>query len=255
MQSPLKKTVIVFSLALGLLTRFEPQAMAQSVALPSLNIGITNAQEPSEVAKTLQIVFVLTVLTLAPSILILMTSFTRIIIVFAFLRHALGTQQMPSSQILIGLALFLTFFIMSPVWQKINESALQPYFAEELSAQEALQEATIPLRQFMLKQTRKKDLSLLISIAKEPRPKDSQEVSMSSLVPAFVMSELQTAFQIGFLIYIPFLILDMVVACVLLSMGMLMLPPIMVSLPFKLLLFVLVDGWNLMVGSLVKSFY
>jgi flagellar biosynthetic protein FliP len=144
---------------------------------------------------------------------------------------------------------------MSPVWQKINESALQPYFAEELSAQEALQEAAIPLRQFMLKQTRKKDLSLLISIAKEPRPKDSQEVSMSSLVPAFVMSELQTAFQIGFLIYIPFLILDMVVACVLLSMGMLMLPPIMVSLPFKLLLFVLVDGWNLMVGSLVKRCY
>jgi flagellar biosynthetic protein FliP len=196
----------------------------------------------------------LTVLSLAPAILILMTSFTRIIVVFSFLRHALGTQQMPPNQVLVGLALFLTVFVMTPAWQKVNSDALQPYLASEIPQEEALEKAVKPLRRFMLKQTREQDLALFVKTAKLQRPRKPEEVSTLVLLPAFVISELKTAFQIGFLIYIPFLVIDMVVASVLLSMGMMMLPPIMISLPFKLLLFVLVDGWALLVGSMLKSF-
>jgi flagellar biosynthetic protein FliP len=196
----------------------------------------------------------LTVLTLAPSILVLMTSFTRLAVVLSFLRHALGTQQTPSNQMIAGLALFLTLFIMAPVWQDINEKALQPYLREEITQELALKKAVEPVRHFMLKQTREKDLALFVGMSKMDRPKTANDVPLPVLIPAFVISELKTAFFIGFVLYVPFLVIDMVVASVLLSMGMMMLPPILISLPFKLMLFVLVDGWNLVVGSMVKSF-
>ena len=175
-------------------------------------------------------------------------------VVFSLVRHALGTQQMPPNQILIGLALLLTFFLMAPVYNQINKDALQPYLAEEISQDEALKKALEPVRKFMFKQTRKKDLTLFLGISKQERPENEDQIPTTVLVSSFVISELKTAFQIGFLIYIPFLIIDMVVASVLLSMGMMMLPPFMVSLPFKLMLFVLIDGWYLLVGSMVRSF-
>jgi len=175
-------------------------------------------------------------------------------VVLSLLRHALGTQQIPPNQIVIGMALFLTFFIMTPVWQKVNQEALRPYYNEEISGEEAMNRASGPIKSFMLKQTREKDLALFVQIAREKRPEKPEDVSLTVLIPAFMISELKTAFQIGFMIYLPFFIIDMVIASILLSMGMMMLPPIMLSLPFKLLLFVLVDGWYLIVGSLVKSF-
>lgn len=222
--------------------------------IPKVSVTLDQTAEPKAVAATLQIVFVLTLLSLAPAILIMLTSFARIVVVLSFLRQAIGTQQMPPNQVLIGLALFLTFFIMAPVWQRINSEALQPYMDSHLSNEEALKVAVAPLRSFMFNQTREKDLALFSEISKIARPASKDEVPTFVLIPAFIISELKTAFQIGFLLYIPFLVLDMVVASVLMSMGMLMLPPIMISLPFKLMLFVLVDGWNLVVGSLVKSF-
>jgi flagellar biosynthetic protein FliP len=222
--------------------------------LPAFRFGIEKGGDPGDVSILLQIVFLLTILTLAPAILILMTSFTRLAVVFSFLRQAVGTQQTPSNQIIAGLALFLTFFIMMPIWQKINNNALQPYLHEEISQEVALKEAINPIRNFMLKQTREKDLGLFIKMAKINKPKNEDDIPTTILIPAFVISELKTAFIIGFVLFVPFLIIDMVVASVLLSMGMMMLPPIMVSLPFKLMLFVLVDGWNIIVGSLVKSF-
>jgi flagellar biosynthetic protein FliP len=182
------------------------------------------------------------------------TSFARIIIVLSFLRQAMGTQQTPPTQILIGLALFLTMFVMGPVWSEINEGALKPYMEEELGQFEALKLAEIPIKRFMLNHTREKDLSLFINLSEDKSPESEEDISIQTIVPAFIISELKTAFQIGFLIYIPFLILDMVVASILLSMGMMMLPPVLISLPFKLMLFVMVDGWYLTVGSLMKSF-
>ncbi|MCP4717049.1 MAG: flagellar type III secretion system pore protein FliP [Deltaproteobacteria bacterium] len=231
-----------------------PVVQAQAVPVPTVKIGLADGGNPEEITTTLQIVFVLTILTLAPSILMMMTSFTRIIIIFSFLRNAMQTQQMPSNQVMVGMALFLTFFIMTPVWQKIDEKALQPYIAEEINFKEALSRASIPLRAFMLRQTREKDLGLMVSLAKGKRPRNADDLPMTTIIPAFMISEVSTAFAAGFIIFIPFLIIDMVVACVLLSMGMMMLPPVMVSLPFKILLFVLVDGWGLLIGSVVKSF-
>jgi flagellar biosynthetic protein FliP len=230
------------------------QAIAATVPLPMIQIGVGEAENPGQVSVLLQIVALLTVLSLAPAILVLMTSFTRLAVAFSFLRQALGTHQMPPNQVMIGLALFLTFFIMMPVWQKVNEGAVKPYLNEEINQEEALKAAMEPVRQFMFKQTRKKDLALFVSLAKMEKPDSTKEVPSTVLIPAFVVSELKTAFIIGFFLYIPFLIIDMVVASVLLSMGMMMLPPIMISMPFKLILFVLMDGWNLIVGSLVKSF-
>ena len=203
---------------------------------------------------TLQIFLLMTVLSLAPAILIMVTSFTRIVIVLSLLRRALGTMQMPPNQVMIGLAIFLTIFIMAPVWQQINQNSLQPYLDKKISNQEALQKAVVPLRDFMFKQTREKDLRLFVDIGKFERPKNVADIPISVLIPSFIISEVKTAFQIGLLLYVPFLIIDMVVASVLLSMGMMMLPPVMVSLPFKLMLFVLADGWYLLVGSLVKGF-
>jgi len=244
--------VLFFSMAVCLI--LVENAMAADFILPSFRFGIEKGGDPGDVSVLLQIVFLLTVLTLAPAILILTTSFTRLAVVFSFLRQAVGTQQTPSNQIIAGLALFLTFFIMMPIWQKINNNALQPYLHEEISQEIALKAAINPIRNFMFKQTREKDLGLFIKMAKINKPKSKDDIPTTVLIPAFVISELKTAFIIGFVLFVPFLIIDMVVASVLLSMGMMMLPPIMVSLPFKLMLFVLVDGWNIIVGSLVKSF-
>jgi len=239
---------------LGILLFVGP-SWGKPLPLPSINVNFADGNsEPGKVAIVLQLLFMLTILSLAPAILIMMTSFTRIVVVLSLLRHALGTQQMPANQIIIGLALFLTFFIMTPVWNTVNNQALQPYFNDEISSEKALDVTTQALRTFMLKQTREKDVALFVKIARGERPKTAENIKLPVLIPAFVISELKTAFQIGFMIYLPFLIIDMVIASVLLSMGMLMLPPIMVSLPFKLLLFVLVDGWYLIVGSLVRSF-
>ena len=250
----MKKLFITSILLILYFTAFTQLAQAQSISIPQITIGGNEIGEPEEVATTLKIVFILTILTVAPSILVLMTSFTRIMIIFSFLRHAMHTQSSPSNQILAGMALFLTFYIMSPVWTQINENALQPYLAEEISYEAAFEKAKLPIRDFMLKQTREKDLALLITLTKDKRPKSSEDIPFTTILPAFMISEVTTAFSIGFIIFLPFLVIDMVIACVLLSMGMMMLPPIMVSLPFKLLLFVLVDGWNLLIGSVVKSF-
>ena len=222
--------------------------------LPSLSIQVGQSENPEELAVTIQIILLITLLTLAPAILILVTSFTRIIIVLSLLRHALSTQQIPPNQVLIGLALFLTFFIMTPVFEEINDNAVQPYLAREIDQETALWNALVPLRNFMAQHVREKDLALFTRVSGEPRPANFDDVRTRVLIPAFVISELRVAFQMGFMLFIPFLIIDMVVASVLMSMGMLMLPPIMVSLPFKILLFVLVDGWNLLIQSLVMSF-
>lgn len=231
-----------------------PVVINAQTILPKITVGVDQAHSPKDIAVTLQIVLLLTVLSLAPGILVLMTSFTRIVIIFSFLRHALATQQAPPNQVIVGLALFLTMFVMAPTGKKINDEALQPYLNGKISQAEALKNAEAPVKDFMLKQTREKDLALMVSLSKGVKPKSAEDISILVLVPAFVISELRIAFQIGFLIYIPFLVLDMVISSVLLSMGMMMLPPMMISLPFKLILFVLVDGWNLIVGSIVAGF-
>ena len=228
-------------------------SMGQNI-LPKITMGLEEASGPSDFVMTMQIVFLITILSLAPSILIMMTSFTRLVIVFHFLRSALATQTVPSNQILIGLALFISIFIMKPVITEINDNALQPYLNEEITQKEALNIAAIPIKLFMLDQTRERDISLFIQLRQLDKPASMEELSIFTLIPAFIISELKTAFQIGFLLYLPMLAIDMVVSSVLLSMGMMMLPPIMISLPFKLLLFVLVDGWYLVVESLVKGF-
>jgi len=230
-------------------------AFAESLSLPNINLSIGgNADSPDKVATVIQLLFILTVLSLTPAILLMLTSFTRIVIVLSLLRQAMGTQQMPSNQIIIGLSLFLTFFVMSPVWQTVHREALKPYYDEEISGEQAIEKAVVPIKAFLLKQTREKDIALFLQISRGKRPEKPADIALSVLVPAFIISELKTAFQIGFLLFLPFFIIDMVVASVLLSMGMMMLPPIMMSLPFKLLLFVLVDGWYLIIGSLVQSF-
>lgn len=224
------------------------------LTLPSLSLSFANGQKPGDLVGVLRIVLMLTVLSLAPAILIMMTSFTRIVVVLSFLRQALGTQQMPPNQLIVGLSLFLSFFVMAPTWKAITANAVEPYLAEKIDQKIAYERAEAPLREFMFSQVREKDLELFLGLSKEAKPQTRAEVPTYVLIPAFVISELKTAFQIGFMIYLPFLVLDMVVASVLMAMGMMMLPPVVISLPFKLLLFVLVDGWELIVGSLVKSF-
>lgn len=215
---------------------------------------IFNNSSPENVSTSVKLVLLLTVLSLAPSILIMLTSFTRIVIVLSFVRTALATQQMPPNQVLIGLALFLSFFIMAPTFQQVNEEALTPLFNEEINLEEAYERASIPFKEFMSAHTRQKDLALFLDYSKADRPESIEDIPLTALVPAFAISEIKTAFQIGFMIFIPFLVIDMVVASVLMSMGMMMLPPVMISLPFKILLFVLVDGWYLVVKSLLQSF-
>jgi flagellar biosynthesis protein FliP len=254
-----KRTGISLLIALSLLLSVFScisEVSAAPLSFPNISLSIGSGTGATDkVSVGLQLLFVLTVITLAPAILLLLTSFTRIVVVLSLLRHALGTQQMPPNQIIIGLSLFLTLFIMMPVGQTINKDALTPYYDEQISGEEALNLASVPIKAFMLKQTREKDLALFLKISKEKRPEKADDISLSVVIPAFVISELKTAFQIGFLLYLPFFIIDMVVSSILLSMGMMMLPPVMMSLPFKLLLFVLVDGWNLIVGSLVQSFH
>lgn len=252
-RTPVIIALLVLLPALG--TAAPAFSQPQSWPVPTIQIGVREAKDPGEFSVLLQILALLTILSVAPAILIMMTSFTRLVVVFSFLRHALGTQQMPPNQILIGLSIFLTFFIMTPVWQAVEEKAWAPYREKKISQSQALEEAMKPVRLFMFKQTREKDLALFLQISKTPKPRNREEIPTTILLPAFMISELKTAFQIGCILYIPFLIVDMVVSSVLLSMGMMMLPPVMISLPFKVLLFVLVDGWNLVVGSLVKSFY
>ncbi len=241
--------------ALGAVLARSRIVLAQTQPLvPQVQIGVRPAQNPQEVAVSLQILALLTVLSLAPAILIMMTSFTRIVVVLSFLRSALATGQMPPNQVLIGLALFLTFFVMAPVYDRVYRQAWVPYQAGQLSAEQALDRAAVPLRDFMLRQTRERDLALFVELAGEERPARREDLPLRVVVPAFVISELKTAFELGFLLFVPFLVIDMVVASALMSMGMLMLPPMMISLPFKVLLFVLVDGWHLLVRSLVTSF-
>lgn len=228
---------------------------AHADALPGIQLtGLGQTQGPEQVATVLKIFALLTILGLAPSILIMMTSFVRIIIVLSFLRQAIGTQVLPPNQLLVGLALFLTTFIMAPVWKGIHEEALSPYLDNKISQREAIGYAEAKIRSFMFAQTRDKDLGLFIKLSKTEAPKKKADVETYLLIPAFMISELKTAFQIGFLIYVPFLVIDMVVASILMAMGMMMLPPVIISLPFKLILFVLVDGWQLVIGSLVRSF-
>ncbi|BAS27513.1 flagellar type III secretion system pore protein FliP [Limnochorda pilosa] len=228
--------------------------VAAAQAPPGLSIQLTPSQEPGRLAASLEILAVLTVLSLAPSLLILMTSFTRIVVVLGFVRNALATNQTPPTQLLVGLALFLTFFVMAPTWQAVYQDAVQPYLAEEMTFQEALQQGQKPVRAFMFRFTRQEDLALLLDASGAPEPANQDDVPLHVLVPAFVLSELKSAFQMGFVLFLPFLVIDMVVASALMSMGMFMLPPVMISLPFKLLLFVLVDGWGLIIRSLLASY-
>lgn len=227
---------------------------ADPLVMPDVNIRIGTATAPQQVSQSLQILILLTVLTLAPSLIIMVTSFTRIMIVFSFTRQALATQQIPPTQVLVGLAIFMTVFVMAPVGVQMNKDAIQPYVKGEISQIQALDRAMKPLREFMLRQTRENDLALFVDIAKTPRPKSPADIPMHVLIPAFVISELKTSFQMGFLIFIPFLVIDMVVASALMSMGMMLLSPVIISFPFKILLFIMVDGWHLITRSLVYSF-
>ncbi|MBF0101555.1 MAG: flagellar type III secretion system pore protein FliP [Desulfobacterales bacterium] len=230
------------------------QTKTTTFPIPSIQIGIGKANEPEEVAVALEVIALLTILTLAPALMVLTTPFTRIVVVFHFLRQALGIQTSPPNQVILGLAMFMTFFIMKPIWTTVYETSLSPYIDKEMTYQEAFEKAQIPIREFLLLNTREKDIALFIKSTKSPKPQNKEELSLLLLIPAFVISELKTAFIIGFVLYVPFLIIDMVVASVLLAMGMMMLPPVMISLPFKIMLFVLVDGWNILTGSLLKSF-
>uniref|UniRef100_UPI0038BBCA74 flagellar type III secretion system pore protein FliP n=1 Tax=Anaerovirgula multivorans TaxID=312168 RepID=UPI0038BBCA74 len=219
-----------------------------------MGLNVEEANNPQEVATSIQILFLLTILSLAPAILMMMTSFTRIIIVLSFLRNAIATQQTPPTQVLVGLALFLTFFTMAPIASDINQNAIQPYLQEEITQGEAVSIAMEPIREFMIRQTREKDLALFLEMATIEEAVEINEIPNTVLIPAFIISELKTAFQLGFVLFIPFIVIDMVVASTLMSMGMMMLPPAMISLPFKLLLFIMVDGWNILVRSLLTSF-
>jgi len=232
-------------------------AVAQTTqvpALPKITVGLDPAKKPQDVAQSLQILIFMTVLSLAPGFLIMMTGFTRIVIVLGFLRNALGTQQMPPNQVLLSFSLFLTILIMAPIFIKINDEALQPYMNGKLTQAQAFEKASRPIRDFMLRQTREKDLALFVKVAKLKRPRNANDLPLYVVIPSFAISELKTAFEMGVALFIPFLVVDMVIATILMSMGMMMLPPVLISLPFKILLFVMVDGWHLVVRSLVTSF-
>jgi len=245
------------AVVVALLLRATPVLAADPetpLPLPKLQIGLGTAGGPADLVLSLQILVILTVLTLAPALLMLTTAFTRIVVVLSFLRSSLSTQQMPPNQVLLGLALFLTFFVMQPTLSRMNEQALQPYLKGDITQADAMNRGVQPLREFMARQTREADLALFIDLAGVPRPAGMEGVPTYVLVPAFAISELKTAFQMGFLLFIPFVVIDIVVSSTLMSMGMVMLPPAMISLPFKILLFVLVDGWHLVVQQLVLSF-
>ncbi len=258
------KRLIVLFLTLTVFLMLPVSAHAETVVpagannlVPSVDIKIGgggNSNSPQETASTIQILLLLTVLSVAPAILLLMTCFTRIVVVLSFVRNALATQQMPPNQVLIGLALFMTFFVMAPTFAKVNDVAVQPFLQGKLTQQQAFTAATGPLKEFMASHTREKDLALFMDFMKANKPKTVQDIPLVALVPAYAISELKTAFQIGFMIFIPFLVIDMIVSSILMGMGMMMLPPVMISLPFKILLFIMVDGWYLIVKSLLISF-
>ena len=248
----MKRTPLLTLTLLGLLLCATP-SWARDLGITALKMT-ASPDGGQEYSVTLQILIIMTALTLLPALLMMMTAFTRIIIVFSILRQALGLQQTPSNQILLGLALFLTFFVMAPVFKQANEVALTPYLNEQIGFEQALERASEPFRHFMLAQTRRSDLELFVQLSQQPPVAEPEKIDFATLVPAFVTSELKTAFQIGFLLFIPFLIIDLVVASVLMAMGMMMLSPVIISLPFKIMLFVLIDGWVLLIGNLATSF-
>ena len=250
------KKALLFAVAIGLMAGGAAYAQqAGGTTLPmGLHIQLDGAGTPQETSKSIQILLMLTALSLAPSAIIMCTSFTRILIVFGFLRQAMGTQQTPPAQIMAAMALFLTLFIMMPAWNKINQDAIKPYMAGEITQEQAFDRGVVPLRTFMGKQTGKEELRLFVELSKSKPPRSLEDVPLTVLIPAFMISELKTAYQMGFLIYLPFLVLDLVIASSLMSLGMMMLPPMMISLPVKLLFFVLADGWNLVVRGIVQSF-
>ncbi|CAK7042744.1 flagellar type III secretion system pore protein FliP [Tissierella sp. P1] len=251
----MKKNIKIIILSIVLVIVFTNIASAEpSISLFGKSVSLEDNNNPQNYVFSLQLLFLLTILTLAPSLLIMMTGFTRILIVLSFIRNALGLQQTPPNQVIIGLALFLTFFIMTPIATEINNEAIQPFVREEITQDVAIERAMKPVRDFMFKQTRDKDLGLFMSMKGTDNVSNLDEIPTHVIIPAFIISELKTAFQIGFIIYIPFLVIDMVVASTLMAMGMMMLPPVIISLPFKILLFILVDGWNLIVKSLVLGF-
>jgi len=250
----LLKIAVIATLFMILIPALQASPAAEK-GFSGIEVRIGAGSNKDGLTVPMQIVVLMTLLTLLPALVMSATSFTRLIIVSHFLRQALGTQTMPPNQVLLGLSLFLTYFIMQPVGDRIYQEALQPMMKGQISEMQALDQASVPLRQFMLRYTREKDLSLFLNIAKVPKPRNVQDLPMRVVIPSYMISELRTAFQIGFVLFIPFLVIDMVVAAVLLSLGMMQLPPVVISTPFKILLFVLVDGWNLVVGSLVKSFY
>lgn len=222
--------------------------------IPSVNVEVGTAENPEQVASTLQVIALLTLATIAPGILMMTTSFVRIVVIIGFLRNALATQNVPPNQVIIALAMFLTFYIMAPYWSQANDNGLQPYLAGQISQEEAITNALEPMREFMFRQTREADLALFVNLSDAERPNSQEDVSTFVLIPAFMISELKTAFQIGFMLYVPFIVIDMIVATTLMSMGMMMLPPVMISLPFKVLLFVMIDGWHLLIRSIITSF-
>lgn len=245
-----KLKIVVMTALIAVITSLP--AAAQGI--PKISVELGQSAKPSDLSATLQIVLLLTVLTLAPSIILMVTSFVRIVVVLGFLRQAIGTQQLPPNQLIISLSLILTFFIISPLANKAYNEGLKPYLEEKITKEEAFKKGITPFREFMLAQTREKDLALFVNLAELPQPNTPDDIPLHVLIPGFVLSELKTGFQIAFLVFVPFLIIDMIVASVLMSMGMMMLPPTIVALPFKILLFVLVDGWYLLVKSLVESF-
>lgn len=249
----MRATRLFIPILFGALLVLPGAIWGQTVGLPALNLSIDNISQPEELSTTIQLVVLITILSLAPSILVMMTSFTRIVVIFHFLRQAIGTQNTPSNQILISLALFLTFFVMSPVLKEVNDNALQPYLDDQLGQQEALDLALKPIKAFMISHTRDKDLALFADYFPGERAQRPEDLSMMVVIPGFLINELRIAFQIGFMLYLPMLLVDMVVSAVLMSMGMMMLPPVMISMPFKILLFVLVDGWYLVVESIISG--
>lgn len=253
----MKKKLWLFSLFISLFfisAELFAQQQGQTIPFPKINLDVGTATNGEDVSVTLQLLLLMTVLSLAPSIIIMTTAYLRIIIVFHFLKSALGTQQMPPSQLLAGIALFVTFFVMAPTWNQVNEVAIQPLMENKITVGEAYDTGIEPIREFMFKNTRDEDLELFVGLSNTPRPESRKDIPTFILVPSFVLSELRAGFIIGFFMFIPFIMVDMIVSSILMSMGMMMLPPMMISLPFKILLFILVDGWNLIIGSLVRSF-
>ena len=246
----MEKRPILLGSPLFFFLLFITQEALAAPLIPSLSVNVGEAAGPQDVAASLQVLALLTILSLVPSILVMTTSFVRIVVVIGFLRNAMSTQNVPPNQVVLALSLFLTFYIMQPYWSEANQQGIQPYLAGQITQEQALENIVDPMREFMLRQTRESDLALFVNLSDAPRPDGPEDVSTFTLIPAFIISELKTAFQI----YIPFIVIDMIVASTLMSMGMMMLPPVMISLPFKILLFVMVDGWHLLIQSLIMSF-